>query len=197
MATYATLQTDIAGFMNRTDLTAQIPGFILFAETRMNLDVRAWQMLKLTTLTIAAGATSAPVPVDWLEWDELSIGGNPLEYATRPAMQELIRAGNTATIARYTMLGGNLIVGAPGAAVAVDTSYYASIAPLAGTSTNWLLDTYPSLYLYASLVSACDYTGDDQGTVKYSAVYEALCRDINSNATKAVTSGSTWRQRTR
>jgi hypothetical protein len=37
---YATLQTAVADFMARADLTVQIPTFIQLAESRMNRDLR-------------------------------------------------------------------------------------------------------------------------------------------------------------
>ena len=202
--TTATLQADIAAWMNRTDLTTQIPGFIRIAESRIALDVRSWQMIVALTLTQPAdGVTSSiPVPLDWLEWDALWISGRPLDYVQPEVMAQFIRAGNTASIAKYTMVGGKLIVGATipttSPAVAVATTYYQHVTPLvASGDTNWLLDTYPALYLYASLASACRFVKDDQRAAGYSDNYVNLLTDINSNATKAPKSGSQWRQRAR
>ena len=199
--TYTDLQADIAGWMNRTDLTAQIPGFIRIAESRMQLDVRSWQMIAPVSVFVqAAGAASIPVPDDWLEWDALYIDRGRLEYVTPDVMQQFIREGSTANIQKYSMVGNQLYVGGPPRAdeapVSVHATYYAKIPALADAAlSNWLLDTYPALYLYASLVSACTYVGDDQGSAGYSALYAALLTDINSNATKATVSGGTWRKR--
>ena len=204
--TMATLKTDIAGWMNRTDLATQTPGFIRIAESRIALDVRSWQMLELIQLTQLAGASSISVPVDWLEWDRLWIGGAPLDYVTPDVMQDAIRNsdpnGGNAWRGRYSMIGGELIVagliptGAP--AIVVAASYYQQIPPLvADTDTNWLLDTYPALYLYASLASACRYVKDEQRAGAYSDNYTNLLADISSVAIKSQHSGSQWRQRAR
>lgn len=197
---YASLQTDIAAWMNRTDLTAQIPSFIAIAESRFQLDVRAWQMLTPVTLTVLANAPSVAVPADWLEWDRLYVNGRALDYTTPNAMQERIKAGSTADMRLFTTVGGNLIVGGPApAAVTVQASYYARIPALATAagSTNWLLDTYPAVYLYGGLVGGFNYAGDEQDAQKYEGAYASLVGDINSNARKAMTSGSQWRQRAR
>ena len=50
---YSDLQTAIAGYLARTDLTTQIPDFIRLAETRLRRDLRIRQMLKsVTTATV-------------------------------------------------------------------------------------------------------------------------------------------------
>ena len=198
---YATLQTDIAGWMNRTDLTALIPSFITIAETRFQLDVRSWQMIVAASLTVLANDKGVAVPDDWLEWDALSISGRPLEYINADLMQAYVRQGYDSNYAaKYTMVGGALIVGGPAPNdVIVDTTYYGQIPTLAAApgNTNWLLDTYPSLYLYGSLVGGFNYIGDDQNAAKYTSAYGDVLNDINSNARKAVTSGGQWRQRAR
>jgi hypothetical protein len=197
---YTSLQSDIAGWLNRTDLAAQIPSFIAIAESRFQLDVRAWQMLTPVTLTVLANAPSVAVPADWLEWDRLYVNGLPLDYTTPDYMQRRIQEGSTTDMHLFTMVGGNLIVGAPNpAAVSVQASYYARIPALAtaASGTNWLLDTYPAVYLYGSLVGGFNYAGDDQDAAKYESGYATLVGDINSNAKKAMTSGSQWRQRAR
>lgn len=196
--TTATLRTDIAAWMNRTDLTAQIPGFIRIAESRFALDLRSWQMVTLATLVQTEGEGYIKVPADWLEWDKLSINDRALDYVKPDVMQQFIRAGRSRGV--YSMVGGNLIVngvigeGFPD--VTVDATYYARIPPLVqDADTNWLLDTYPALYLYASLASACRFVKDDQRAAGYSDMYTNLLGDINSNAIKAPLSGSQWRQR--
>ena len=44
---YATLQTTIASYLARNDLTATIPEFIRLAENRLSRDLRIRQMLSL------------------------------------------------------------------------------------------------------------------------------------------------------
>jgi hypothetical protein len=63
--TYAELQTTIAGYLARSDLTTQIPDFIRLAEIRLRRDLRIRQMLTSTTITYTVLASTfklAPVP---------------------------------------------------------------------------------------------------------------------------------------
>jgi hypothetical protein len=50
--TYTGLQSEIAGFLNRTDMTAIIPTFIALAESQMARDIRHWRMQERAALTI-------------------------------------------------------------------------------------------------------------------------------------------------
>ena len=55
ITTYATLQTAIANFLARSDLTAQIPDFITMAEARMNRELETRAQEKRSTATLVAG----------------------------------------------------------------------------------------------------------------------------------------------
>ena len=46
---YANLQTNIADYLARSDLTAKIPMFISLAEKRLNRDLRLRQTLQQST----------------------------------------------------------------------------------------------------------------------------------------------------
>ena len=60
--TYANLQTSIANYVARSDLTTQIPDFIKFAETRLRRELRIRQMISLATITATAGNAAASIP---------------------------------------------------------------------------------------------------------------------------------------
>jgi hypothetical protein len=52
---YTTLQSTVADYLNRTDLTSIIPTFIQLAESQINRDVRHYEMETRSTATIDAG----------------------------------------------------------------------------------------------------------------------------------------------
>ena len=55
--TYATLQTAVANWLDRSDLTDRIPEFIALAEARMNRNLRLALMLNVDQTTLG-GATA-------------------------------------------------------------------------------------------------------------------------------------------
>jgi len=52
ITTYAELQSSIAGFLNRDDLTAEIKTFIALGEAELRRDVRHWRQEKRSTAEI-------------------------------------------------------------------------------------------------------------------------------------------------
>ncbi len=63
IGTYAQLQSTIADFLNRDDLSVVIPSFIDLAEAQINREVRHWKMQAETNLTTPLG--KATLPADW------------------------------------------------------------------------------------------------------------------------------------
>jgi hypothetical protein len=199
------LRDAIARYMNRTDLGPDIPGFIAIAESRIALDLRHWQMVKPLALTALAANGYVRVPDDWLEWDRVTVGQRLMEYATPEQFWQ--SAGPPDSFNRrndqYTMEGGMLVVAAPSTDpnatdIDVQATYYARIPPLNDTDpAGWLLTQFPMVYLYASLVSACEFVKDDGRAQGWAAQYQAAAQALNCGSTKALTSGSPLRQRAR
>ena len=63
--TYATLQTAVADFLNRADLTATVPTFIALAEAGIDRDLRHWKMENRSVAEI--NSQYSQVPTDWLD----------------------------------------------------------------------------------------------------------------------------------
>jgi len=60
---YASLQSQIAAWLNREDLTAQIPVFIQFVEADINTRLRTREMIVRATAT--SSAEYVQLPADW------------------------------------------------------------------------------------------------------------------------------------
>ena len=54
ISTYTELQTAVANFLARTDLTSQIPDFIKLAEVRMSRELESRSQEKRATATLVA-----------------------------------------------------------------------------------------------------------------------------------------------
>ena len=79
---YATLQSAIADYLNRADLTSQIQTFIQFAEADLNTRLRTREMI--VRATTSNSDEFVKLPTDWLEGINLQIQGgqSPLRYIT-------------------------------------------------------------------------------------------------------------------
>jgi hypothetical protein len=85
---YATLKAAVADWLNRTDLTDQIPTFIQLAEAGLNRDMRIRPMVVRADATIDSQYTT--LPLDYLEMTTLYLRTSPvtkLQFLTQEEMQ--------------------------------------------------------------------------------------------------------------
>ena len=167
ITTYTTLQQAISDWLNRADLTQQVPDFIALAESTLNKSIRSTYMVQLTTLSVSSSAQRVAVPSDMLEPIYLQVTSttaSPLEQITPQQLITLRRARlrSAATPAFFAVMGRNFeFAPIPSATTSIDCTYYQKIPALASNSTNWLLTNYPDLYLYTSLMHAAPFLKDD------------------------------------
>ena len=92
---YSNLQTTIADFLNRDDLTSVIPTFIQLAEAQMNRDIRHWRMEVRASGQQSAGDAYMQIPSDWMETIRFHItdgGTKPLDLISRKITPDSIPA---------------------------------------------------------------------------------------------------------
>lgn len=167
ITTYSELQTTIADWLNRADLTAVIPDFIKLAEANFNRQLRTHDMLKRSTATVEDDYFS--VPTDWLE--TISLVNNatktfPMEYVDYFQINNLKSITLTGDSRFYTMVDGKFLIypaASSTAPVNLELLYYGQIPSLSNSNTtNWLLTKSPDLYLYGALVQAEPYLKNDE-----------------------------------
>lgn len=162
IASYADLQTAVASWAHRDDTTFTnlVPDFIRLAEARFNRALRVSDMeATLASSALTSGALS--LPTGFLAFKELRFDGS-IDYTLQPKPLEWIRAqDDTATgDARYFAVTKDSVVCWPPTGP-IKGTYYEEIPALADNSTNWLLDSHPDLYLFATLVEAALWMQDD------------------------------------
>ena len=165
LTSYTTLQAALSDWLNRSDLSTQIPDFVELLEGRLNRTLRHWRQEIRATSSISGQYTE--VPNDWLQGIalELAYGGHtyPLESVPPERADDLRLTYTTAGRPKYVALqaGALEMIPTPDNTYQVEMLYYQKIPALASNSTNWVLDNYPQVYLYGSLVEAEAYLGDD------------------------------------
>lgn len=189
---YTSLQSTIADYLNRADLTAQIPTFIQFAEADFNTRLRTREMI------VRAEAQSSneyvQLPSDWLEAINLHIidGKQPLRYVTLDEADRIIQENIYTNVVAFSLMNGALeLVPAPGSDVDIEMIYYGKITPLsAQVSTNWLLTKAPDVYLYGALMHAQPFLMDDQRMPVFATLYSSRIEALNEESMKSTHSGS-------
>ena len=167
LTTYSGLQATVADWLNRADLTAQIPSFIALSEAKFNRELRLRDML--TRSEAVSTNEYVAVPSDFLEAYNLELNmtnlsaQQSLEYIG-PNEAKVLKANKATNQVRYfTIIDGAFeLIPAPQANVDLLLTYYARIPSLAANGTNWLLTKAPDLYLYSALLEATPYLKNDE-----------------------------------
>lgn len=202
IATYADLQTSIANWLKRSDLTAIIPDFITLAEARIARDLRLRKQVVTTTLSTVAGTQGVSLPSDFLQAESLSLSNTSPPGALSVVTPEILdrkfpAAYVTGQPQVYTVVGDQLLFGpTPDAVYAVSLTYYQRWAALSVSSTNWLLTNHPNVYLFAALAEASGYLFNDERIPIWEAKYQADARSLQEVDDTALRSGSAMRVRT-
>lgn len=153
--TYATLQTDIAAQLNRTDLTAKIPGFIARAEAML------FRELQIRELQVSVDGTTtddySDLPVDFGTVSRVTMTTNGftrnLDYLAEP-----ITTSNITNPTSYALENNKLRIWGAGTGSAYTLYYLPAIQPLSDSNTtNWLLDNGADVYLYAGTMEGARY----------------------------------------
>lgn len=175
ITTYAELQTSIANWLNRQDLTAVIPDFITLIEAALNRTLRVNQMIERDTSDVTGGYVN--MPLDWLETINLMTTGNPpinLEYVAQKGMAEARETERAGVPILYTITNNKFqLFPEPTDGASVEMVYYAKIPALSDENTsNWLLASHPDIYLFGGLLQAEPYLKNDERLATWASMYK-------------------------
>lgn len=192
---YSDLQSTIAGYLARTDLTAQIPSFIQLAETRLRRDLRIRQMLKVVTTTTLAGDSTVELPSDFLQMRDLHIATNPVQSVEYQSPSNFYR--NTASTVtgvpmQYTILAQEFqFAPSPDSNYTLQMMYYAAPPYLTNTNaSNVFLAVCPDLLLYGALGEAEPYLMNDARLDTWASMYDRGLASLTVSDDQAEWSGS-------
>ena len=189
---YATLQSTIADYLNRADLTSQIQTFIQFVEADLNTRLRNREMIVNATAT--SDGQFVALPPDWLEAINMMIvgGQSPLRYITPDEADTLIKAQTYTRTRFYSMTTGVIELVPPAVDdITIDMVYYGKIPALSNANTtNWLLTKAPDVYLYGALSHAAPFLMDDARMGTFGQIYLARVQSLQDESQKALHSGS-------
>ena len=105
---YAELQTAVANFMARSDLTSQIPDFITMAESRMSRELETREQEKRSQATLTAGDEYILLPNDFREVREVKINASPtrvLTYYSPSALDSMYSSNGQGMPEGYSIVG--------------------------------------------------------------------------------------------
>lgn len=154
--TYATLQSDIASYLHRTDLTSELPTLIARAESHLFRELSLRDQETSVAGVTVSGAIVLPSDFASVVRVTINYGGTEidLDYAREPY-------DYTGSIPSAYALESNALrlFPAVGDGYAYTLYYTAKLSPLSDSvTTNWLLDNAPDLYMYAGALEVARWT---------------------------------------
>jgi len=195
--TYANLKTEIANYLNRTDLTSYLDTFIDLAEARHARDLRVREMESVdTSITTVAGTQSYDLPTGYLEMRYVTWQSNPytfLAYMTPPDFFRVYNAGEgSGSPSYYTIVGSKIYLGKqPDAANVLELGFFKRPTALSSSNTtNDILTYFPDLYLYASLAESEPFLMNDERLPVWAGLYKEGVNSANNSASQGRTSGA-------
>lgn len=166
---YGELKTQIANWLNRSDLTSQIPTFIEIASGRINRSCKVRAFVARSRASMTAGQQYLQLPEDYLGARNIQWQSSPpraLKYLPLAAMDEKrFEINDTSGIPEYYSVFSDVIeiLPTPSADGTIEIIYQQRPGSLSiDTDTNYILTNAPDVYLYGALSEAHRYLGDEQ-----------------------------------
>lgn len=193
ITTNAQLETAVANWLHRDDLTSRIPEFVTVAETRLFRELRVKDMETAFSTAITSGTITLPTsyvdlkyayvdesPVTWLERKPAAWIFE--KYPTRSS------DGKPKFIARQA---STFIFGPyPDSTYTIAGVYYKNIGPVS-SSAHALFTNNPDLYLFAALLEAVPFLEDDKRVPLWLAKYNDSLTRLQGQSDREEYSGST------
>ena len=189
--TYAELKTQIANYLNRSDLTNVLDDFIKHTEAEVNRKLRHKDMMK--RVTAVADTQYVQLPGDWLGAVNIDIQNtNPtvnLKQISLESMDDYRTANDDPSgQPRYFAVDGDTLELAPtpNKEYTLQMVYYAELPSLNSTNTeNFLSRTAPDVYLYGALKHASIYLMEDQRIPLFVQYFEKAMEELRMQQAKA------------
>ena len=182
--TYSDLQTTIANWLHRSDLSSVIPSFITQGEAALNRNLLLTDMLERTPATAPTSDRYIDLPDGMLEMLEIkNTSVEPVEKLKYVPPDQIVNhypsdLTSTQRPEWYTIKDKIELNCISDDTYSLEILYYKKL-DIATDNTNWLLTNYPDAYIYASLVPAAVYIGSPDKAVVYQAKMNEIISEIN------------------
>lgn len=184
--TRSELEALIARYLKRQDLSADIPGFISLATTRIGRKLRTPENTVIQTLNITSTPYSLPNTYREMGKVYREADRGPISL-TSVGTHRLTRYSTIGVPAVYSVSAYELSF-APFTEGDFTLEYFEEPAALdSGSATNAVLDAYPYLYLYASLIEAQIFLEDPEMAQAMIGIYDGEIRELNKQARRGRT----------
>lgn len=173
LTNYGELQTSVASWLNRTDLSGTIPNLIYLGRNRVWLD-----LVKLAGASVletsATGTTTGTIsmPSDWLATRSLKVEVSGVQTEMRPVAPAAGMSSSGVPVDYYLAGTGVVLSPVPDGTYNYTLRYFAKLASWTlDADTDAIFSKFPHLYLYASLLEAQPFLMDDPRLAVWTTLY--------------------------
>ena len=195
ITSYSELQTAVGSWLNRSDLSTNIPDFITLAEASFNRVLRTRN--QITRATSSVNAQYVALPTDLLELFNIQVNTDPIKRLEQVSLDKAddLRSSlsSSGTPSYFAITGSNIeLIPTPDDTKTIEIIYYAKITALTSTNTtNWLLDSYPDIYLYGTLVQAEPFLMNDERLGTWGTLLSKAQEELRVSDERSQTEGGT------
>lgn len=184
--TYSGLVVSTADWLNRTDLTVQIPDFVILAEAEMKRRLRRGVVLN-QNFPVSAQLMSVPADMAELRSAWFSSGQKardvPIRIGTLEMMTERFAraAGTAARPTDMAVLGSQFYFSpTPDQTYTANLYYYSKLVPLTSLNpTSALYTEAPDMYLYGTLLQSAPFLENEERVPLWKTKFDAAIDQLN------------------
>lgn len=216
--TYAELRQALEDWLDKPELAGSSPLFLNFAHLRLNRELSVWEMEKTANIIAATGEELNNLQLDFLNntaavtlaegWEmvpgalvlpsdfgrirQVSIANAGI-FESAPLGELINRLAQGKVSQRvFALDAGRLAMWPlPGAGTTVKLDYYLNVPQLSDSlQTNIFTENYSDLLLWAALIEACNFLGDDVRAQVFERKYVTTLQ-VSNEKLKQVKFGST------
>ena len=196
---YSELKSNVAAWMNRTDLTSFIPTFVALAQDRIYLGSPEIDVdpLRIGDMLTVVNPFTGSLPANWTEIKRLSwIQSGSIKYPIE--FMPLEKIGPYEGIAarpQFFSIRGDTVVYGPTFTNDVELMYYARPANLSADSDVIPFGVMDAVYLYGTMLEASLFLKDDAQAARLVQVYKNAINAVQKQDDGNLHSGNTLRIR--
>lgn len=191
---YSDLKAEVATWIDRSDITANIPSIITLGEWRIYRELRVRAMETALSGTISSGVVA--VPSDYVEMKYAYISGSPVQFIQRRKPEYIyenfpLRSADGKPVC-FSREASNFIFGPyPDSAYTVKGIYYARLSALSDANTsNWFTANAPDLLLFSALSLTEAFLMNDSRIPVWEAEYQRIKSQVQLEDDSEGQSGS-------
>jgi len=195
---FTTLKSAISNWLDRDDLSDQLPDFISLNEALFNRVLRIRPMETIVTDTTVSGTKAYDLPTGYVQMREIHLDTTPvtsLQYISPEMLYRVWAGSSSGKPDSYSIIGDKIYFGpTPDSAYNYTMTYYKTFDALSDSNTtNWVILNAPDVYLYGALLQAEPFLQNDQRIPVWERGLRQALSDLQSQDDKDRHSGSQLR----